>query len=83
MLEVIELRTESLRRVEHAVAGDAWVSELLARLPEDQRDAVRARVLDERSYDAIATELQTSSLVVRKRVSRGLARLRTELERRP
>jgi RNA polymerase sigma factor (sigma-70 family) len=82
MLEVIELRSESMRQVEQTIAGDAWVSDLLARLPEDQREAVRARVLDERSYEDIAAELQTSSLVVRKRVSRGLARLRSDLEER-
>jgi RNA polymerase sigma factor (sigma-70 family) len=83
MLEVIELGSESLRRVDRLVEGDAWVEDVLARLPEDQREAVRARVVDERSYEEIAAELETSSLVVRKRVSRGLARLRTELERRP
>jgi RNA polymerase sigma-70 factor (ECF subfamily) len=82
MLEVIELRPESMRRVDQLVEGDTWVADLLTRLPEDQRQAVRARVLDERSYEEIAAELETSSLVVRKRVSRGLARLRTELERR-
>jgi RNA polymerase sigma factor (sigma-70 family) len=82
MLEVIELRPESMRRVEQTVAGDAWVADLLAGLPEDQREAVRARVVDERSYEDIAAELQTSSLVVRKRVSRGLARLRSDLEER-
>jgi RNA polymerase sigma-70 factor (ECF subfamily) len=82
MLEVIELRPESMRRLDHLVEGDAWVADLLARLPEDQRQAVRARVLEERSYEEIASELETSSLVVRKRVSRGLARLRTELESR-
>jgi RNA polymerase sigma factor (sigma-70 family) len=82
MLAVIELRSESMRRIDQLVAGDAWVADLLTRLPEDQRHAVRARILEERSYEEIATELETSSLVVRKRVSRGLARLRTELERR-
>jgi RNA polymerase sigma factor (sigma-70 family) len=82
MLEVIELRPESMRRVDHLVQGDTWVADLLASLPEDQRQAVRARVLEERSYDDIAAELETSSLVVRKRVSRGLERLPTELERR-
>ena len=54
--------------------------ELLERLPADQREAVRARVLDERSYPDIAGELETSELVVRKRVSRGLSNLRAELE---
>jgi RNA polymerase sigma factor (sigma-70 family) len=82
MLEVIELRPDSMRRVDQLVVGDAWVAELLDRLPDDQRDAVRARVLEDHSYQEIAAELETSSLVVRKRVSRGLARLRTELERR-
>ena len=82
MNEVIELRLDSMRQVEQTVAGDAWVSDLLARLPEDQREAIRARVVDERSYDEIAVELETSSLVVRKRVSRGLARLRSDLEER-
>ncbi len=80
MLNAIELRERSLERVEQSVAGDAWVSELLSRLPEDQRAAVRARVLEDRSYEEIASRLQTSSLVIRKRVSRGLARLREEME---
>ena len=79
----IELEGDSLRRVERAVLGDAWVAEVLAGLPAEQREAVRARVLEERSYEDIAVELETSSLVVRKRVSRGLARLRSELEKRP
>jgi RNA polymerase sigma factor (sigma-70 family) len=82
MLEVIELRPESMRRIEQTVTGDAWVSDVLTRLPEDERAAIRARILDDRAYEEIAAELKTSSLVVRKRVSRGLARLRTELEER-
>jgi RNA polymerase sigma factor (sigma-70 family) len=68
-----------LRRVETLVAGGAWLSEVLAGLPADQRDAIRARVLDDRDYDEIASELETSSLVIRQRVSRGLARLRRQL----
>jgi RNA polymerase sigma-70 factor (ECF subfamily) len=75
----VELSAGSVARLEQAVVGDAWVTDLLRRLPADQRDAVRARVLEDRSYDEIAAELETSSLVVRKRVSRGLAQLRQEL----
>jgi RNA polymerase sigma-70 factor (ECF subfamily) len=52
----------------------------LERLPAEQREAIRARILDEQSYREIATRLRTSQLVVRKRVSRGLATLREELE---
>jgi RNA polymerase sigma factor (sigma-70 family) len=52
--------------------------ELLSSLPAAERDAVRARVVDERTYASIAAEMRCSELVVRKRVSRGLARLRNE-----
>jgi RNA polymerase sigma factor (sigma-70 family) len=76
----VELNAGSVARLEQAVVGDAWVSDLLRRLPIDQREAVRARVLEDRSYDEIAAELETSSLVVRKRVSRGLAQLRQEIK---
>jgi RNA polymerase sigma factor (sigma-70 family) len=48
---------------------------LLAGLPEDERDAVRARIVDERSYAEIAGPLDLPEATVRKRVSRGLARL--------
>ena len=76
----VEVDSGSVARLEQAVVGDAWVEEVLQRLPADQRRAVRARILEDRSYDDIATELQTSSLVVRKRVSRGLAQLREEVK---
>jgi RNA polymerase sigma-70 factor (ECF subfamily) len=67
--------------VEDAVLSAAHdVERWLAQLPEDQRAAVRARVLDERSYGDIARELQCSEAVVRQRVSRGLSALRKELE---
>jgi RNA polymerase sigma-70 factor (ECF subfamily) len=52
----------------------------VARLPADERFAVHARVVEERSYKDIAAELACSELVVRKRVSRGLARVREQLE---
>lgn len=52
--------------------------ELLSSLPTAERDAVRARVVEDRTYDSIAAEMRCSELVVRKRVSRGLARLRNE-----
>jgi RNA polymerase sigma-70 factor (ECF subfamily) len=64
-----------------AFAASGWVTQLLERLPAEQREAVRARILDERSYPDIAGELQTSELVIRKRVSCGLSNLRAELEK--
>ena len=51
----------------------------LAQLPAVQRDAIRARVLDERSYTEIASEIDCSEAVVRQRVHRGLSRLRERL----
>lgn len=81
--EPIELAAEELERVESAASANGWVIELLERLPPLQRDAVRARILDERSYPDIAGELQTSELVVRQRVSRGLSKLRGALEEQP
>jgi RNA polymerase sigma-70 factor (ECF subfamily) len=51
----------------------------LAELPEDQRAAIEARVLDDRPYPDIAGELGTSEAAVRMRVSRGLATLRARI----
>jgi DNA-directed RNA polymerase specialized sigma24 family protein len=48
-------------------------------LPADQREALEARVVDERGYDEIALAARTSESVVRKRVSRGLAGLRQRM----
>jgi RNA polymerase sigma factor (sigma-70 family) len=79
----IQLTDEALERVESLAAADASATVLregLAALPQDQRDAVLARVLDEEDYAEIATRARTSESVVRKRVSRGLAGLRSRLE---
>jgi RNA polymerase sigma factor (sigma-70 family) len=56
----------------------------LDELPEAQREAIRAHVLDEEPYADLASRLGVSEATVRQRVSRGLGRLRTTLEgRRP
>jgi RNA polymerase sigma factor (sigma-70 family) len=62
---------------------DAALLRALEHLPASQREAVRLRVIDEREYDAIAAELQCSTLVVRKNVSRGLKALRTSIQEHP
>ena len=77
-LPPLAIDDELIARIE-AVTGDERALSLMARLPEDQRRAVQARVVEERGYDEIAAELQCSESVVRKRVSRGLAALRTRL----
>lgn len=55
------------------------VTEALAALPPEQQQAIEARVLSERDYPEIASELQCSEALVRQRVSRGLRALRTRL----
>jgi RNA polymerase sigma factor (sigma-70 family) len=78
--DAFELDPGQIDQVHAAVAGDQWVGQLLAGLPEDQQTAIRARILDEVAYPEIADRLQTSELVIRKRVSRGLTTLREQLE---
>jgi RNA polymerase sigma factor (sigma-70 family) len=75
----VALDDADLDRVER-LADDGSASSLLDSLPEQEREAIRRRILDEQSYDQIADELRCSEMVVRKRVSRGLGRLRTRLE---
>ncbi len=80
-MEPIELTDDDLNQTE-TFGEDAGggVVELVESLPDDERAAIKARVVDQRPYREIATELRCSELVVRKRVSRGLARLRRHLE---
>jgi RNA polymerase sigma factor (sigma-70 family) len=70
------LTDEVLERIE-ALSGAAL--ELVKELPADQQEAVRARIVEDREYAEIAKDLRCSEQVVRKRVSRGLARLRDQL----
>jgi RNA polymerase sigma factor (sigma-70 family) len=74
------LDDEALERVEYQASLDLPpLEQLLEGLPEDVREAVVARVVEEREYDEIAAKLGCSQQVVRKRVSRGLTRLRSIL----
>jgi RNA polymerase sigma factor (sigma-70 family) len=57
----------------------AW--KLIDELPPEQREAVRAHVLDDEPYADIAAAAGTSEAVVRKRVSRGLGALRQRMGR--
>jgi RNA polymerase sigma-70 factor (ECF subfamily) len=54
---------------------------LLDDLPEAQRQAIRQRVIEGREYPEIAGALGLSEPATRQHVSRGLARLRTQLGR--
>ena len=78
-LEPIALEDEDIARV-HELADAEAAERALAELPAQQRDAVLARVVDERSYEEIATTMRCSELVARQRVSRGLRALRDRIE---
>jgi RNA polymerase sigma-70 factor (ECF subfamily) len=57
--------------------------ELLSRLAPEQRRAVEARVIADQSYAEIARRESVSEQVVRKRVSRALATLRSRFQEEP
>lgn len=78
--DAVALSGEDLERIETLASLDGESLALLDGLPPGQREAVRAHVLDERSYRDIAGELELSELVIRKRVSRGLSTLKRQLE---
>jgi RNA polymerase sigma factor (sigma-70 family) len=56
--------------------ADDTATVMLDELPDDQREAVAARVIEGRDYGELAVALHTSEAAVRQRVSRGLAALR-------
>jgi RNA polymerase sigma-70 factor (ECF subfamily) len=79
----LDLTDAALERIDALAGSEAALAAALAELPDDQRAAVHARVVEERGYDEIALAAHTSQSVVRKRVSRGLAGMRARLEERP
>jgi RNA polymerase sigma-70 factor (ECF subfamily) len=79
VLQLSDAAIESIERLD----GDAAVEAALARLPEAQAGAVRARVLEDASYQEIAVRMSCSAQVARQRVSRGLATLRAEIQETP
>jgi RNA polymerase sigma factor (sigma-70 family) len=76
----LELGEDDLERVEAlASAAESAVLAAVDELPTAEREAVRARIIDERGYRELAVELRCSESVVRQRVSRGLARVRARM----
>jgi RNA polymerase sigma-70 factor (ECF subfamily) len=72
--------------LERPVLTDAGVERVLAdagalidALPPDERAAVHGRIIDDRSYADLARGAGLGESAMRKRVSRGLARLRRNL----
>lgn len=63
-----------------SLVAEGAVEEWLSALTPEQRVAVRGRVIGERSYRELASELDCSEAVVRQRVHRGLSLIRKGLE---
>lgn len=70
-------RVEALTEVDDA---NGPLRLALAGLPEVQRAAILALVVEERTYEDLAAELGVPAATLRQRVSRGLTRLRTSME---
>ena len=62
------------------VFAAAGLADAVRSLPIAQRDAVVARVVEERPYPEIAVAMACSELMVRQRVSRGLRNVRSQIE---
>ena len=81
-MERVELTADDVAAIDE-LAGDVAVLSYVSELPPEQSDAIRQRILREQDYASIAAGQGVSEQVVRKRVSRGLAALRTRLAQRP
>lgn len=85
-IERRELSDSEYERIEE-LAGTRELRELVAdqveRLPPEQQDAVRLRLVRELSYEQVAQQLGISQQAARARVSRGLRALRTALPHPP
>jgi RNA polymerase sigma-70 factor (ECF subfamily) len=78
-IDRVSLEDEDIERINELASGPDLALALALQLPAAQRDALIARVLDERSYADIAAETNTSETSVRMRVSRALRTLRQAL----
>ena len=76
-MERVEVTAEDSALIR--LLGNEVATQLIEELPAEQRDAIRAHVLDDRDYAEIAREQQASEVAVRQRVSRGLRILREKM----
>jgi RNA polymerase sigma-70 factor (ECF subfamily) len=72
----IEVDEGDLARIDELVGLASDLTMALEQLPESERRAVIERVVHDRDYPELAREAGRSEAVMRKRVSRGLGRLK-------
>jgi len=78
-----ELTDEALEQVEELIdISEEGFLQGLEDLTPAERDAIKARIIAEHDYDAIAAAQNVTQAVIRQRVSRGLAKLRALGKRR-
>jgi RNA polymerase sigma-70 factor (ECF subfamily) len=77
LLEDDVAKIESLAEISELRAA---IGHELARLSVEQRDALKLRIVEERSYEEVARVLGVSEQTARARVSRGLRALAAALE---
>ena len=78
-MEPVEVGAEDAEMIRWL--GDEVATQIIDELPEEQRDAIRAHVLDDQGYAEIARSQRLTEATVRKRVSRGLQVLRDRVGR--
>jgi RNA polymerase sigma-70 factor (ECF subfamily) len=79
-MAAVELTDHDLERAEELLDAQRLdLGALLDELPPEQREALQARIVEERDYRELAAEWSCSEAVVRQRVSRGLTALRRRL----
>ena len=82
-MERIELGAEDVERIEALIDFEhvgREVRQAFDTLRREQREALRLRVIEGRSYRDVARELGCSEETARARVSRGLKRLAAQLD---
>jgi RNA polymerase sigma factor (sigma-70 family) len=81
-LQTIALGDDDVSAIDRLGGGEDLMAAVNA-LPEDERTALIERVILERDYEQIGRDARQSVVVIRKRVSRGLGRLRSAMGVRP
>ncbi len=82
-MDRIELAGDDLERIEALIDFERVgreVRQAFDSLRSDQREALRLRVIEGRSYNDVARELGCTEQTARARVSRGLKRLAAQLD---
>lgn len=85
-IQTPRLEPDQIEQIEQRAGLPAVRAELgvqLARLSDDQRDALRLRIVEQHSYADVARELGITEATARARVSRALRALSAALEPRP